>query len=68
MGSFQELGEHGWAKMGRGARQTEARVEQDCPTSSPCGPQVLEGLCHKHLITLYQSMGTKTGFYPLLES
>lgn len=44
--SCQELGEHKWAKTGRGARQREARVGQACAMSSPCCPQVLPQAPH----------------------
>lgn len=64
--SCQGLGEHWWPEGG-GAEQSGARGGQACPTSSPCRPQVLKGLCHKHLITLYQGMETSMGFYLLGE-
>lgn len=51
-------------KRGGCARQSRARGGQACPTSRPSCPRVLKGLCHKHLIRLYQGMETRTGFPP----
>lgn len=50
----------------RAGVQGKGRPEWGRPV--PCQAPAAHRSCHKHLITLYQSMDTKTGFYLLTES
>ncbi|XP_059688916.1 testis-specific serine/threonine-protein kinase 4-like [Gavia stellata] len=56
-----------WHKVAIKVISKRKALEEELRKLLPHQMQVLKGLCHKHLITLYQGVETRMGFYLLME-